>query len=129
MKNNKYIISSFFLAVLLVLSGCYYDLVVPSEISVIDTEVSFSNDIQPIFTQSCSTVGCHGENGIKPNLTDNKSFEALVSGNYIDTGNPASSELYQWMIGNRSISMPLSGPDAEINAYVLAWLDQGAKNN
>ena len=112
----------------LTLSGCYYDEVVPE---VIDpgNEISFSGDLIPIFNASCNTAGCHSPGAVAPDLTAANAFNALVNGSYIDVGNPEASELYQWVKGNRAISMPLSGEDPVISSSVLIWIQQGALNN
>lgn len=111
------------------LTACYYDAVLEPLTPEITDEVSFANDIIPIFNKSCNTSGCHNTGGIKPDLTASKAFNALTTGNYINATSPEDSELYQWIRGKRSTPMPLSGPDASINAAVLAWIKQGAKNN
>ena len=91
--------------------------------------VSFSMDIIPIFDASCNTSGCHNTGGTAPDLTAGNAYDELQNGGYIDIDSPADSELYQWMTGNRSIPMPLSGPDAEYNAKVLQWIEEGALDN
>ena len=118
------------LAIILVFNSCYKDVYVDLE----DTEnpsvgtMSFKNDIMPIFNASCNISGCH--NGqVAPNLLPDKAYNSLINGNYINTSNPQASELYQWMKGNRSQPMPLSGPNKTYNDKVLAWITQGALNN
>ncbi|MCO6493176.1 MAG: hypothetical protein J5I98_32450 [Phaeodactylibacter sp.] len=97
----------------------------------IDTtvQVSFSQDILPIFNESCNSSGCHNTGGEPPDLTPENAYEALFAGNYIDTLAPENSELIQWMLGNRNLDMPLSGPNDEYNKQVLTWITQGAKDN
>jgi hypothetical protein len=95
----------------------------------IDREVSFATDIVPIFEQNCSVSGCHVSGGQKPDLTKSQALASLSSGNYLDLNLPENSELYAWLTGKRSAVMPLSGSDPEINAFVLAWITQGAQNN
>ncbi len=95
----------------------------------VDREVSFSADIVPIFDKNCSLSGCHVAGGPKPDLTKSQAYAALSSGNYIDLSLPENSELYAWLTGERALVMPLSGSDPEINAFVLAWITQGAQNN
>ena len=125
--NFLIIISSAFLA--LAVSSCYYDEVLEPLEPAVTGEVSFSKDIVPLLNKSCNTSGCHNTGGIKPDLTAAKAYDALTIGNYISVSSPENSELYQWIRGKRGTPMPLSGPDATINAAVLAWIKQGAKNN
>lgn len=110
-------------------TGCYYDAVLPAAEPTVDKQVSFANDILPIFNKSCNTSGCHITGGTKPDLTAANAYNSLKNGNYLNTATPASSELYLWMKGQKALPMPLSGPNAEYNALVLAWIQQGALNN
>ncbi len=97
----------------------------------IDTtvKVSFSMEVVPIFNESCNSGTCHSAGGIAPDLTAANAYDALWDGNYIDTIAPEQSELLQWMLGNRRLPMPLSGPNATYNETVLNWIAQGAQNN
>ena len=79
-------------------NGCYNDVIVPLPPPVVPGEVSFSEDVQSIFDASCNSPGCHNNAGVAPNLTAGAAYGALINGGYIDTQNPSSSGLYQWMI-------------------------------
>jgi hypothetical protein len=91
-------------------------------------EVSFKEDVIPIFNASCNTAGCHN-GSIAPNLQENVAHTNLIGGGYINLATPENSELYQWMLGNRSMPMPLEGSNPSYNATILAWINQGALNN
>ena len=112
-------------------TGCTYNDGVVDPVIPIDTSmvVSFSQDILPGFEEKCSASVCHATGAVAPDLTPANAYNELWSGSYIDTLMPEESELYQWMAGNRGLDMPLSGPDSELNAKVLTWIIQGAKNN
>lgn len=112
----------------LTLTTCYYDQFVDIGDNSELGDVSFSADVISIFNQSCNTSGCHS-GSVVPNLLPEKAFNELINGSYIDVDNPEESELYQWMEGNRSLPMPLTGANASYNATVLAWIEQGALNN
>lgn len=112
-----------------ILNGCYNDVIVPTPAPPVTGEVSFSKDIQFIFDASCNSPGCHNNGGVAPILSAGAAYGALINGGYIDTQNPSSSGLYQWMIGNEDVDMPPSGPIASANATVLAWIQQGALDN
>lgn len=113
----------------LLLNSCYYDQILPVETDISDVgEMSFSGDIIPIFNQSCNNAGCHN-GAVSPDLRPANAYNALTNGGFIDKNNPQNSELYQWMRGNRSMPMPLSGPNSDYNAKILAWITQGALNN
>lgn len=112
------------------LSGCYKDKTLVSDTGEeITRTVSFVNDIIPIFNKSCNNSGCHSAGAKAPDLTVANAFTSLSAGNYINPTNPQSSELYLWMTGKKGTPMPLSGPDKDYNALVLAWIKQGALNN
>lgn len=97
--------------------------------ATIDREVSFAGDIAPIFEKNCAISGCHLTGGQKPDLSASQAITSLTNGNYLDLAAPENSELYAWLTGKRASVMPLSGSDPEINAFVLAWITQGAQNN
>lgn len=106
--------------------------------------VSFSADVQPIFTASCAANGCH--KGIMPaqglDLSAGKSYGGLVNiaaGECMDgrkrvlPGQPAQSYLIDKMMGVDLCSgtqMPKLGllPSAQIET-VSNWICAGALNN
>ena len=130
---NKKILLGFTLAVfsIMIVTGCYKDRVVPlsSQVVVITKDVHFSEDILPIFSKSCALSGCHASGGHKPDLSSGSAYTSLTTGNYYSVGSPESSEIYQWLSGKRTTQMPPTGLDPTINATVLAWIKQGAKND
>lgn len=130
MNSNRIIIKCllFTLAMAITLSSCYYDQVIEINEPIDVGQVSFAGDIIPIFNESCNVSGCHN-GSVAPNLLPANAYTALINGGYINTANPESSELYQWMNGEKSLPMPLSGSNATYNAKVLAWIQQGALNN
>jgi hypothetical protein len=129
MKNNKFIKIIAVFLMLFLFSQCYYDSLLPELTEPVVGEVSFQGDIISIFNESCNYSGCHNQGGITPDLSVSNAYNSLINGNYIDTAVPEDSELYQWMTDNRSLSMPLDGPNAGYNALVLKWIQQGAINN
>jgi hypothetical protein len=111
-----------------VLSGCYYDQVLPMKPDIEVGEATFSDDIVPIFNKNCNSSGCHN-GSVNPNLLPANAYNELLGGGYINKSTPSESELYKWMIGDKGTPMPPAGPDATNNAKVLAWIEQGALNN
>lgn len=109
--------------------SCYYDKTVFVEEEVVLGDVSFNNDIIPLFNESCNFSGCHNDGGVPPVLSAGKAYSALQNGNYINVNAPEDSELYLWLTSRRSSPMPLSGPDPNINSKVLAWIKGGALDN
>ena len=121
----------FIAAIVLTIAGCSKTTTVLVDNSPAITEtVQFSKTIVPILTKSCAGSGCHS-GSVSPNLSEATAYNALVTGNFINLGTPANSELYLWLTGKRSATMPLSSANnpSNINALILAWIKQGAKNN
>lgn len=115
---------------LLLLSGCYKDATVVVETGAeITRQVSFSQDLIPMFNSSCNLSGCHSSGGRSPNLTADNAYNALSIGNYFDINTPQNSTIYLWMTGKKSTPMPVAGVNKDYNALMLAWIKQGAQNN
>ena len=124
MKTLKIII--WMLAALLVVNGCYYDEIATFE--GLPQNVSFKNDVQPVFNANCITSGCHDAvPGHNPSLVFENSYDAILSGNYVNVTEPNKSLLYLEL---SSGSMPPSGA-LSINdqKIILAWITEGAKEN
>lgn len=131
-KKKIAIVTGFITILMVAVSGCYKTTtVVVNPGSQITAEVSFSKDIVPIFEKSCSAAsGCHTAGGKAPDLTAANAFKALTDGSYMKAIDPDNSVIMLWLTGKKSPVMPLgAGPDADINAKVYAWINQGAKNN
>ena len=117
-------------AVLCLLPGCYKDKTVVSDTGAeITRSVTFSGDIIPIFTKSCSLSGCHVTGSKSPDLSAANAYNSLKIGNYFNTTTPASSVIMLWLTGKKTTQMPVGGMNKDINALVLAWIKQGANNN
>ena len=115
----------------ILLGSCTKTTTVPIDNTpAITTVVSFSKDIQPILTNSCATSSCHS-GSVAPNLSSAAALTSLTNGNYLNTTTPKSSEVYLWLTGKKAATMPLGGANnpSNINALMLAWITQGAKNN
>lgn len=106
--------------VLMLTTGCYYDKVYIPEP---EGEISFDTDLQPIFDAKCAI--CHPDDS-QPDLQPDQSYNSLISGDYVNTADPANSKLYVKI--NTGGSMETYATDTE-RALVLKWIEQGAKNN
>ena len=98
--------------------------------------VSFANDIQPVFDQNC--VSCHPASG-NLDLTAGNSYANLVnvnasgySGKRVVPGDSEQSILFKKIDGSSAYgsNMPLGGSlsQMEIN-LIKKWIDEGALNN
>lgn len=103
--------------------------------------VSFSADIQPIFTTSCVNAGCHPGGGAPFPLGPGASYVNLV--NAAATTGPCagllrvkpfsadSSALYRRIAGTCGDRMPIGGSalSAVQQNLIATWINQGASNN
>ena len=87
-------------------------------------EVSYAEDVAPIFVEA-GCASCHG-GGTSPNLTADKSWDALVNGGYVNTETPSESELIEKIESGHGTSGNLN---AEQKALILKWIEDGAQNN
>ena len=126
MKNR----SLFILMVLLVaiLAGCSYNWVLPE--ATVDPNpdgepVSYSKQIQPIFTNKC--VSCHNTGGTSPDLSTGKSYAQVVPAQ-VNLTTPAESGIYTFPAPSTSVHSwkKYSANEATL---VLIWIQEGAKNN
>lgn len=92
-------------------------------------DISFANDVLPIFQASCAN--CHGGREIKEGL-DLTNYEGVIKGSFngpvINPGNADDSYLAQQVIEGE---MPKRGPhlaDDQIQ-IIVDWINQGALNN
>ena len=101
--------------------------------AVAPVTVSFSTQIQPIFTANC--VNCHnGSVPSIPNLTAGNSFASLVqsASPVVIAGSSATSRLFVRISTSTPLQqMPLGLPplsDAD-QTLIQTWIDEGAQNN
>ena len=118
MKRITYFLISGLLLTLLVLGACEKVVYPPVEKP---TDVSYSEDVQPIFDAKC--VQCH-KGGLAPDLRPENSYNALINGGYVDTQNPEESILMTTLYGSHDSR----ATEAE-KQTILAWIEEGAKNN
>ncbi len=105
------------------LSSCEYSVIEPVVIELPDDPISFSADIQSIFTAKCLT--CH--TNTKPVLLETASYNNLFDEGLIDLEVPSSSILYTLLEtghpgGNNAFS-------ALELAQLLKWIEEGALDN
>lgn len=130
MLNNKRIYGFLAGFTFLLLMGCYKDKTVYFDTGEeITRSVGFSTDIVPILNKSCNVSGCHSPGGKSPDLSAVNAYTSLSNGGFLNTSDPQSSIIYQWMTGKKGTPMPVSGINKDYNALVLAWIKQGAQNN
>ena len=113
----------------LFLGSCYYDTYLEEEVVPIppDEEISYSEDIQPLWDRDC--VRCHPPD--PPNLTPGLSYDALINGGYVIPGDSRNSVLYKSFFGTDGVSEmpPPSGWNINDANLVAKWIDDGAQDN
>ena len=124
--NTKILTGSLFVLGLILMNGCYYDEIATFE--GLPTNVSFKNDVMPIFDQNCNNTGCHDAiESHPPSLVYDNAYDALVLGNFINVLDPEKSKVYQVISTGE---MPPSGAlDANDQKILLGWIAEGAKEN
>ena len=120
MKKLFYLLFAAVLTGILLFGSCEKVVFPQVEIELPDT-VSYSLNIQPIFDDKCVT--CHN-GGRDPDLRPENSHVSLISGGYINIVEPEESELMKKLYGSHD-SRATEGE----KQLILAWIDEGAKNN
>ncbi len=112
--------------------SCYYDEVLPeAEIPEIptDQEISFSEDIEPLFSRSGKEcTACHNGAIQVPDLRVGNAYNALVPA-FVTAGDAEGSIFFQRLPGNdHPFDVGFTMSPAEI-ALIKSWIDRGAENN
>lgn len=131
-KKLKNLFTIFF--ALIIFSSCTRDYIVPdppaappAPPSPTENKISYSVEIQPIFTAKCAR--CHGVGQVPPVLVSGSSYQSLMStSGMIDTVTPANSILYKEMLPPDG-GMVMYGSTKANSDSVYKWIRQGAKNN
>jgi len=116
------------LLVIIGLSGCYKDIVIPQLASDPDgppQSVSFSTELKPLFAAKCTDAGCHVTGAHKPYLTPDISYTQIVSGGFVNLALPKESILYKNIYGEMSQYISSSADKQK----VYDWIRNGAPNN
>jgi len=116
--------------------GCRYNFIVPEEVPpVVDPgdpgapQMSFANDIIPIFNTGNKCVACHTTGKTAPDLTPDHAFASLNTTKFINSAAPEQSRIYVHpnpANTNQHVQKKYTSQEA---ANVLLWIQQGAKDN
>lgn len=116
----------YLIAGLVLFASCEYDFIVP-EVVVLPDEISFKDDIVPVFDNSCNITGCHTEGHFAVDLTPDNAYQDLFAKNMIDIDNPELSVLYSKLIETGGTHDGRSTPTQQ--ELILKWIVDGALNN
>ncbi|MBK5214899.1 MAG: hypothetical protein JJE55_14730 [Flavobacteriaceae bacterium] len=107
--------------------SCYYDELEDQTELPLPQNISFQDQVQPVFNQNC--VNCHNGNQ-NPDLRSGSSFTALLGGGFVIPTDSENSILYKSLIGQGAPPMPPSGGISQTKINVVKqWIDEGALNN
>ena len=107
------------------LSSCYKDVILPTTDKTAPPQfVSYSSELQPLWTSNCALSGCHVAGSQVPYLTPDVSYKQLMGG-YVNTTYPEQSKLYIAINGIMQVHIP----DASDRQKVYDWIRNGAPNN
>jgi len=87
-------------------------------------DVSFANDIVPIFTKNC--VSCHTAGKTAPNLDAAAAYSSITSRKLVTVSAPETSKLYDKLLSS-PLHMPKATPAEKLT--ILTWIEEGAKDN
>ena len=105
-----------------ILQSCEWEQRPEINLNDLPEEVSFTNDIIPIFENSC--IRCH--NGtIPPDLTSENAYLEITGGGLVSPGEPQNSKFYEKIDGG---SMTQYANDLD-RAFISKWIEQGAEEN
>ena len=98
-----------------------------------DSLVSFSQHVEPLFTQTCTTSRCHGGSAPARNLSlDPPSYSSIINHPGLVIAGESSNSLLVWRLEGKLLSVmppnrdPL--PQNQIKG-IKKWIDEGARNN
>jgi hypothetical protein len=125
MKRSRTFLILLFISIAVL--SCTYDFIKKPEPINPGTQVSFANDIQPIFvTDGCT--GCHKPGGQSPDYTQPEAYNSIMSNDVVNTTAPETSLLYTVPDPTTS-GHTWSKYTAQQAELVLLWIQQGAQNN
>lgn len=108
------------------ISSCKYDFILP-EVVVPVTDVSFADDVAPIFSNGNKCTSCHNTGGTAPDLSAANAFAQITAG-YINTTTPAESVIYAFPAPTTTTHNWKKYTAGEA-AIILQWITEGAENN
>ena len=110
------------------LSSCYKDIIkpdLPKDPNAPPQQVSFKNELAPLFAANCTDVGCHVSGGHHPYMTLNISYQEIVNGGFVNIALPKESILYKEIYGDMGAHLP----SINDRQKVYDWIRNGAPNN
>lgn len=110
------------------LTGCYKDVILPDAVADPDgppQQVSFKDELLPIFSAKCGLSGCHVSGAHKPYLIQSVAYQEIVNGGFVNFSVPKESIMYKMINGEMREYIP-SAADRQ---KIYDWIRNGAPNN
>jgi hypothetical protein len=90
-------------------------------------QVSFQNDLAPIFNSNCATPNCHVSGSHSPYLATAISYAEIINGGFVNLANPKGSILYKMITTEMAQYLP--SPTKVNQQKVYDWIRNGAPKN
>ncbi len=116
------------LALVISFTSCYKDIIKPELADDPEgppKQVSFKNQLAPLFDANCAKSGCHVSGAHKPYLTADISYQQIVNGGFVNLALPKESILYKNIYGEMAEHIPSKADKQK----VYDWIRNGAPNN
>lgn len=128
MKKSLIYLSMIVTVLVLSLTGCYKDTLLPE--TAVDPDgppqaVSFNTDLKPLLNTKCGLSGCHVAGVRKPYLTPDVSYQQIVNGGFVNLFVPKQSIMYTKLNSEMREYMTV----ATDRQKVYDWIRNGAPNN
>ena len=113
-----------------VLGGCKYSFIVPEEVVIPDPDedISFVEEIEPIFNSGNLCTSCHNTGGQLPDLSTGNAYNSINASRYINRSNPEESLIYSYPHPDTD-THTRKKYSAQQAVLILTWIQQGAKDN
>jgi hypothetical protein len=121
-------------AIAFIFANCNYNFIVPIDVTPPDpdkpdtVDISFSQEILPIWNDGNFCTSCHTTGKTAPDLSTDNAYRAINNSRYINTGTPEESLIYTYTHPDTNTHMRKKYNSAQA-AKILKWIQQGAKNN
>lgn len=131
MKRNLIILVASVAIVSIAMSSCKNTINTPiGDIVFPASNVSYSQQVQPLFNLGCDYLGCHDDETMAGNLSLTNYISATTAPGVIRPRDTTSSILIQRIEGKGPIMPPAASPLNQNQIKGLkTWIMEGAKNN
>ena len=118
------------LGILFFFTACQYEFIELYTPPPIDptADVSFANEIVPIFTTDDYCTSCHDVGEKPPDLSAANAYQSLVNGGYVVSNDPEGSLIYTYCKPGATTHVWDSYDNYQAE-LVFTWITQGAKDN